>query len=613
MTEADLRIQPAYHVARLNVERVAYGALTATALFLRLFDLGQRPLSPAEAAQALPAWQAAHGSAYALTGTSPLLFGLQRWLFTPLGGDDGLARFWPALFGGLSVALFYCLRDRLGRDGALAAALLWALSPLAVFTGRLGLGAGLTPALALALLACLNLALGQHTEIAAAPRGRALAWAGAVFGALLAAGMGAYTVLLVALVAALIWRGAAARVWRAGQGGWRTVGIAAVVSLALWATAFFTAPAGLAATADLLGGWLRGLIPAAELYAPWDILRDLFVGEPLLVGFGVGGFIMAARRRDGFGLLAGLAALLALLVALVGGGRQPADLGLIVLALTLLAGPAVAWMLAAVWQWRSELDFWLLISLALALMVTLSISLAGLVSATDPAQRSLFMAVFWGVLLLSAGLWVIYGFWGSWRVVRRCLPVVAFVVASVWALGQLNGLNYDADPLRQTALLAEAPGPGWSDFRAALRDLSALNGGGGSEGRVDLLLPQGDVTPLAPVLRWALRTDPAVRVVTSMPTDPAPLVVAPADLKLALGDRYSGQNFTLLEQWQPAHAGAWTDQARWLLYREAKSAPSQTWDVVLWADRKTSGAAGQSNGAAAPTAPAVPASGNQSQ
>jgi hypothetical protein len=111
----------------------------------------------------------------------------------------------------------------------------------------------------------------------------------------------------------------------------------------------------------------------------------------------------------------------------------------------------------------------------------------------------------------------------------------------------------------------------------------------------------------------AMGADPAVRVVTAMPTDPAPLVVAPADLKLALGDRYSGQNFTLLERWQPASAGAWAAQARWLLYREAKSAPSQTWDVVLWADRKTSGAAGQSNGAVAPTAPAVPASGNQSQ
>jgi hypothetical protein len=590
MTEADLRIQPAYHVARLTVERVSYAALAAAALFLRLFDLGARPLGPAEAAQALPAWQAANGNAYALSGVSPLLFGLQRWLFTPLSGNDGLARFWPALFGALAVALFYGLRDRLGRDGALVAALLWAFSPLAVFTSRRGLGTALVPPLALALLVCLNLALRRDAETATNGRARALAWAGGVFGALLAAGAGAYTVVLFALIAALIWRGVAAELWEAGRGAWRTAGIAAVISLALWATAFFTAPAGLAAAADLLGGWLHGLIPAAGTYTPWQILRDLLVSEPLLVGFAVGGFIMAARWRDGFGIFAGLAALVALLVALVGAGRQPVDLGLVVLALVCLAGPAVAWSLRAVWRWRVELDFWLLIGLSLSLVVTMAISLAGLVSDTDPTHRSLYIAILAGVLLLFAGLWIIYGIWGSWRVVGRTLPVVAFIVAGVWALGQLNGLNFNLDPLRQTAVLAEAPGPGWGDFNTEIRNLSAVNGGGGHEARIDLLLPAGDATPLAPVLRWALRDDPALRVLTTVPADPAPLVVAPADLKVALGDRYSGQNFTLLERWQPASLGSLSEQVHWLIYRDAKTPPSQTWDVVLWAALGTSAA-----------------------
>ena len=103
----------------LTVERVAYGAIAVVALTVRLVGLGWSPLFPAEAMQALPAWAAATGRPYDLTGISPLLFSLQRRLFMPLGADEVLARCWPALLGGLASLLFYALRDRLTRGGAL--------------------------------------------------------------------------------------------------------------------------------------------------------------------------------------------------------------------------------------------------------------------------------------------------------------------------------------------------------------------------------------------------------------------------------------------------------------------------------------------------------------
>ncbi len=106
----------------LTVERVAYGAIALVALTVRLVGLGWSPLYPAEAMQALPALAAATGRPYDLTGISPLLFSLQRALFMPLGADEVLARWWPALLGGLAALLFYALRDRLTRGGALAAA-----------------------------------------------------------------------------------------------------------------------------------------------------------------------------------------------------------------------------------------------------------------------------------------------------------------------------------------------------------------------------------------------------------------------------------------------------------------------------------------------------------
>ena len=265
MTDAELTFSPsdrrAALAAWLTTERAAYAALALLALFTRLFGLALHPLYPAEAAQALPAWQAAAGYDYQLSGASPLLFGLQRWLFVPLAGSDALARWWPALLAGLATLLFYALRDRLGRAGALLAALLWALSPLAVFAGRLGLGYGLVPSLALALLACLNLYQGTRSL-------RWLTWAGIALGALLAAGSGAYTVLLIALVSALFWPRTAAVFLEDVRAHRRTVASALLLSLVLASTSFLTAPAGLAALTDLLGAWVRGLLPETRSTAP---------------------------------------------------------------------------------------------------------------------------------------------------------------------------------------------------------------------------------------------------------------------------------------------------------------------------------------------------------
>ncbi len=140
----------------LTVERAAYAGITMLALGLRLYGLGRSPLGPAEALQALPAWAATAGRSYDLAGVSPLLFTLQRPLFLLFGATDFAARFWPALLGGLAPLLFYVLRDRLTRGGALVAAFLWAISAVAVFTGRLGLSDSLVAPLALGLLAAIS-------------------------------------------------------------------------------------------------------------------------------------------------------------------------------------------------------------------------------------------------------------------------------------------------------------------------------------------------------------------------------------------------------------------------------------------------------------------------
>ncbi len=583
----------------LTVERMAYGAIALLGLVLRLVGLTAFPLGPAEATQAVEAVAAAAGRPYAVTGLSPLLFSGQRALFMAVGANELLARWWPALLGGLAVLFFYALRDRLTRGGALAAAFLWAVSPMAVFTGRHGLGDSLVPPLALALLACLNLAASRQ---ALAHR----AGAAAALGLLLASGPTAYTVVLIALAAALWWRADLAAFWsrrllagvRAERRGVLASGLGALI---LGSTFFLLTPMGLAGVGDLLGSWLRGLAPLMGEYGAWELLRRLLISEPLLLGFAVGGTVMAVRSRTSglrhiwaaprFGRFLGVAAAIALLIAVGGQNRQPTNLGLVVLTLALLAGPALAAALRVVPAWRGQLDPWLLVALELVLLATAALCLP---SALHPATKADWVQVYTMIgaitFAMAVLLLLVYGVMGDWRIVAQALPVVLLVVGLAWGVSQLAGLNFDRGAGRLSGALVVMPDAGGlADLRSELRELTALKGLGAREARVDLVLPLSQARSLTPVLRWELRDLPNLRVAATLPFDRASIVITVAEPErkaAAPGETYGGADFTILQRWRPDDLkgiGAWV---RWLLYREAATA-AQPQMVVLWIDRST--------------------------
>lgn len=599
------------------------------ALGLRLYGLARFGLVPAEAAQAWQAWQAAAGHAYDLTGLSPLLFNLQQLFMIPFGGSDAIPR-WPlALLGGLAPLLFYGLRDRLGRGGALAAALLWACSPLAVFFGRLGLSYGLVPVLALALIAGLNLYLSERSP-------RWLITSAVVLGLLLTAGSGAYTVLLIALLAALIWRPA----WSAVQSGIavhrKQVALAAFLALALGATGFLTALPGLAQTFDLLGRWSRSLLPggapvgAYDLsYSAWDVARRLLISEPLLVVAGLAGLFMAWRRMDHFGLLAGLGLAVSLGVALVGPGRQSGDLMLVVLALVLLAGPVVAGILALFAGWGQEADPWLMAILSLVLLTSAAISLPSAFAASPEENQRLFIAVGLVTSILLVGLWITFSFWGSADITRRVLPVLGLLVGGIWAVSQLAGINYNLTVAHYSGVLAQIAGPAWGDLRSELATLSPQHATGKGEAAIDVWVPANAAPgaagagaqpdPRVPMLLWALKDHPNLHLVTSLPAVPAPLIITPIGPDAKPGEQapavpatYSGTELDILETWRPAGMGDFNAWLRWLLYREAAQ-PAEKSPVILWVDR--SGAKPSAGDFLVPAAvqPAVPPAGGAAQ
>ena len=566
----------------LTVERAVYAGIAVLALGLRLYGLDQTPLGPAEAAQALPAWAAAVGQPYDLVGVSPLLFGWQWLLFALFGAGDAVARFWPAMFGGLAPLLFYALRDRLTRGGALIAALLWAMSAVAVFAGRLALDQSLVAPLALALLAALNIWTQRAESV---ERKWPLRWAAVILGLLLVSGPAAYTVLLVGFIAALGWRRSLPALWASIKADGRGLALAFLIPLVLGATSLFLAPAGLAAAADLLGRWLLGLRPGVGTYGAWEILYRLLLSEPLLVGFGVAGLIWSLRWRDRFGVWAGMAAGVALFVPLLGRGRQPVDLALVVLALTLLSGPAIARALRPIRLWRDQADPWLLVALSVVLLTTATLSLP---SAWSPANTAEWRQLYSGVGIVTAALvvlvWVVYGVFGNWRIVAQAVPVVLLLFGVAWGIGQTVALSYDRGAGRQAAALAQTPAPDTADLVAAVRDLSALHGGGSRDGKIDLIWPNRPGDPMLAELRWLLRDHAGLRVAAAIPADAAPIVITAAENQPALASRYSGVEFPVLQTWRPRNLGDFSAYLRWVLYREAKTTPDLQ-KVILWVDR----------------------------
>jgi hypothetical protein len=586
--------QPAREIAWaswLTVERAAYAGIALLALVVRLIGLGWFALGPAEAQQALPALTAANGYMPDLAGVSPLLYSLQRGLFMLFGATEIAARFWPALLGGLSVLAIYPLRRWLTPGGAVVAAALWGVAPLAVWSSRVGLGDALVPALALAALAAAALLIAPDDELPGAEtaeahgrRGAAVAF-GASLGLLLISGKNAYTVLLAAAVV-LVWqREAARRLWAAVRAERRSVLLAFFVTAVFGSTFLFLTPAGLAAAISLAGQWLQAIIPGTGEYSAWEIVRRLLISELLLLGFGLAGVIWSILHRNRSGIAAGVATGIALLAPLIGRGRNPIDLSLVVLGLALLAGPAVARVLAAAWDARTDTDAWLLIGLSAALLLSASFALPSAANPANTAEwRQVFTGVGIGAALVVILAWVAYGAYGNWDTVRRALPLLLVVIGLAWGIGQLVALSYDRGAWRQAAVLHVTAAPDTADLQAELRDIVAEKGTGAREAPIDIAWPNRPGDPLLVLLRWQLRNYPGARYAAAVPADPASIVITPVGENAALADGYSGAEFPLLQSWDPGTLDSASAEVRWVLMREAKTQPEKQ-GIIIWVKR----------------------------
>ena len=628
----------------ISVEVALYAVLVVVAGLLRLYALGRQPLEQGEAEIAWSVWRFYRGqagagvlSAYdpasgvlgvqptigpnsvwpAATGVThaPLLFFGSVLAFLVFDAGDVAARLVPAIFGVALVALPYFFRRQLGRWGALAASVLFVVSPSVVVFSR-----SLSPAIpAVATALAFVAALFGYLET----REMRYMHAAAVALALsLAAGPAVYTVLLSLAVFALIvvaadrWgltgsvseaatspgkgersdygsrlsrdesrdrlthHGSRITQWAMGNGQSAIGNRQSLRSLALFAatfilvsTGFLADYRGLQASLDLFAHWLRGFVPGGGPGSSY-VLQVLLSYELLALVFGIIGAVYFIRRRNPFAAFLTVWFGLALLVHSVGGAREPADVLVILVPLVLLAGALIGRLLEAVAENATLETEGFLALLICAVSGFFYFRMAGYVARGLPGFARLSLAA----VMLLIGLVAVFIYWsGRESALRGGGLAVLLLLGALSSHISFNlNLRWPDEPVE---LLR--PRSTSSDVRQLV---SLLEGLSNDRDRYRYSVGITVDSSLAPLLPWYLRSFEQVRVSdVSRGTPDTPVVIAPVEAEPPLGQAYIGQRFRLETSWQFS-AGSWRDRWRWYLFRLPPTEPLAR-DVVLYVGR----------------------------
>jgi uncharacterized protein (TIGR03663 family) len=564
-----------------TVEAALYFLLGITALGLRLWDLGSRPLPAAGSATAWQAWRALQGQPYDLSGQSPLLVFGNVVVFLLFGASDAWARLLPALAGSLLAVLPWFLRRELGRVGALAAAAILTFSPTLLFFSRSLDGSSVAAAGALLLVICF-LRYRQTAQMR-------YVYVGAVTLALmLLSGPSTYGVLFIFGVYLLgVWLLSARASANDRQAGAilppsADLSRAAIVGGAVFvlvATGLLTNLGGIqAGLVDGVTGWLSAFAPRVG-GLPWfypGLLLLLY--EPLALVFGLLGLTWLAidwRRSGQPTSLAGFLGywfLAGLLLALLAGGKSPAAIVTLLVPLALLAGVAIGRLVEALDR-PTLLDngaLYLalllpLIAFGIAAWLSPSSLFGGRFASLEKRILTVELIVLFVLLLALITLAV--------RYILRLRAAGTAVALALFALGILGVLTlhsswavgYHTSAGEPLALSVTLP-----KTRLLIADVDDLAGQLKGQ-QTEIVVDPALQLPLA----WYLREYRNVTYVRLTATPKAPLVLVAQENEATakpLLAGYAAQRYRLQAVWTPA-ALQGIDWARWLLYREAPASP----------------------------------------
>jgi hypothetical protein len=313
-------------------ERWLWAAVLLLGAALRLAGWSRPELDAQEAAAAWPAAQAARGQGAAADDvTNATLTAAQATLFAFAGPDVVLARLPAALCGVALVLVPLLLRDALGPLGALALALLVAVSPGLVQSSRQAAGAS-AALLAAALAAAGILRWARSARVDASAGRRWAVVTSAAAGMLLASGVEAWSLVpLVGLVAFAL------RPWAECPPPWRRCAAALGLAALLTATAGLWVLRWASAVSASLTVWL------GRFGAPADAspLLDLARSQPLALLLLLVGLAVTTRDAPARGLAIAAALAWAVILA-TRGGDAPAVLSAV---LAVAAAAGATWLL----------------------------------------------------------------------------------------------------------------------------------------------------------------------------------------------------------------------------------------------------------------------------
>ena len=551
---------------RLTIEDTLFILALVVGFGVRFLRLGIAPLSDFEARWALQALSIAQGKDVVL-GPQPGYILLTSLTFFVSGSSDMIARLWPAIAGGVLVAVPFLVRRSIGTKPALLAAFGLALDPGMVAASRIAGG----PMIALGFgAAAIGFGYIRRPIIAGIFGGLALLGGPAILQGVSSVGLAIGIAWILSQLNLIEWEPIFESV-HIRESLLALEISTGVVSLLVLGTLFFRVPQGLGALAGgvpaYLNGWLEGSqVPASR------VLASVFVYQPLGLLFG---FVAALRgwiRQNNLLKWMSLWFIAALIWVSVYPARQVMDLVWVILPLWILAASEISLHLQ-VNSWERLPAFGQAV-LIVVLLVLAWINLAGLnLPGNDPQVYRLRLAVIGGVVTLigiTTGL-VALG-WSSVIAQRGLawglgMTLTVYVMAAVWGVSQVrpNGeqeLWFPSPATEQAGLLMNT-----------LEDLADYYTG--IPDSLDLV-----VTSPKPSVRWALRNFNQARYqdVLGVGELPAAVITPGEDVSPKFSVAYRGQDFgwSVSPAWQGALPSNWPG---WLAFREG---PQNTDHIILW-------------------------------
>ncbi len=571
--------EPAIPYPKLTVEIGLYAIVATLALALRLYRLGLAPLSTGEAMLSVAALR---GTATP-TGASPLLYWVNAFLFSTFGAGDTLARLLPALAGSVLVLLPALMRERIGRVGALGAAALLAISPVAILTSRTASGDALVAAVMLGLLVVASGYLHDRRS--------GWLYAGAV---LLGVGLASGRTIYSALPLLIVGVGVVAVSSRTDETRhtWQTIretpgllgksiGVLVAVFIAC-ATALMWQPGGLGAAINLFSAWVADFQSGVTAwYWPFQLLA---VYEPLVVVAGLVGLFFVLQRADPLRNLLTAWLVMAMFLAVLRAGHTSGDVVLIVMPLALLGGVALETIADSLRGLHFSVEEGALLFILFPVIAYLVLGLASYANNPNaipaaavlnlgPMTQLIQVALAAGFMVLMVAFFAALS--GLDVAVRGAtLAILTVLALATWGAGWNAAQNHPGDP-REIIAGPQTTSPAVRDLA---RDLAKLSADKTTDVTALSLVVQ---SPPDEVLAWYLRDLRNGRFVRSVDSSSAPLAVVTIGTEPpALSGSYAGQRFALQREWR-IEGKSPQDILKWLVFRRA-DLPTPTQQAVLW-------------------------------